>query len=228
MATDSHHVTTEPRATIRPYPYPFKAILAICSDLDETPDRHSYWSLMQFLNGRMTGPLGPGVGLEVGNSIYFDMPPGQFSYWGTDDYGRAMIQALIRSGHVDCLHSFGDLATSRAHAGRALEELARHDCRIAVWVDHAVAPTNFGSDIMNGFGDVLGHPAYHADLTTSYGVRYVWRGRVTSVVGQDRPSSLRGVWSGRRPLASLRTMAKEFGTVGRLSSFSGRTRIGAV
>jgi len=210
MATDSRHVTAAPGATIRPYPYPFKAILAICSDLDETPDRHSYWSLMQFLNSRMSGPLGAGVGLEVGNSIYFDMPPGQFSYWGTDECGRAMIQALIRSGHIDCLHSFGDLATSRTHAGRALEELARHDCRIAVWVDHAIAPSNFGSDIMNGFGDVLGHPAYHADLTISYGVRYIWRGRVTSVIGQDRPSSLQGVWSGRRPLASVRTVAKEF------------------
>jgi hypothetical protein len=138
------------------------------------------------------------------------MPPEQFSYWGTDDCGRGMIRALIRSGHIDCLHSFGDFATSRTHAGRALDELARHDCRIAVWVDHAIAPTNFGSDIMHGFGDVIGHPAYHADLTTAYGVRYVWRGRVTSVIGQDRPSSLRGVWSGRQPLASARTMAKEF------------------
>ena len=57
---------------------------------------------------------GPGVGLEVGNSIYFDMPPGQFAYWNTDDAGRAMVRALIRSGHIDCLHSFGDLATTRA------------------------------------------------------------------------------------------------------------------
>jgi hypothetical protein len=184
-------------------------MLAICSDLDETPDHHAYWSVMRFLNSSDPGPLGAGVGLEVGNSIYFDMPPGQLSYWNTDDHGRTMLRALIRSGHIDCLHSFGDLATDRAHAGRALDELTKHDCRLAVWIDHAVAPSNFGSDIMQGFGDVRGHRVYHADLTSSYGVRYVWRGRVTSVIGQDRPPSLRGVWNGRHPAASLRTLAKE-------------------
>jgi len=184
-------------------------MLAICSDLDETPDRHAYGSVMQFLNSRNVGPLGAGVGLEVGNSIYFDMPPDQFSYWNTDDHGRAMIRSLIKSGHVDCLHSFGDLATDREHAGRALDDLTKHNCRLAVWIDHAVAPSNFGSDIMRGFGDVCGHRAYHADLSISYGIRYVWRGRVTSVIGQDRPSTLKGVWNGRHPAASFRTLAKE-------------------
>jgi hypothetical protein len=205
----SSHAESEGAAPPRPYPYPFKAMLAICSDLDETPDRHAYWSVMQFLNSRLTGPLGTGVGLEVGNSMYFDMPPEQFSYWNTDDQGRAMIRSLIQSGHIDCLHSFGDLATDRRHAGRALDELAKHDCGLGVWVDHAVAPSNFGSDIMRGFGDVRGHRAYHADLTRSYGIRYVWRGRVTSVIGQDRPGLLKGLWNVRHPAASLRTLAKE-------------------
>ena len=175
----SQSVLARPQgAVLRTYPFPFKAMLSICSDLDETPDREAYWSLMRFLNSRDIGPLGAGVGLEVGNSIYFDMPPGQFSYWNTDDRGRAMIRSLIQSGHIDCLHSFGDLAIDREHAGRALAELANHGCRLVVWVDHAVAPSNFGSDIMRGFGDVRGHRAYHADLTSSYGIRYVWRGRV--------------------------------------------------
>ncbi len=88
--------------------------------------------------------MGPGVGLEVGNSIYFDMPPDQFAYWNTDDAGREMVRALIRSGHIDCLHSYGDLATTRRHAARALDELARHDCRLRVWIDHGTAATNFG------------------------------------------------------------------------------------
>ena len=125
-------------------------MLAICSDLDETPDPGVYWQTMRFLNTTEATPMGPGVGLEVGNSIYFDMPPGQLAYWNTDDAGRAMLRTLLRSGHIDCLHSFGDLAATRRHAGRALDELARHDCRVAVWVDHAVAPSNLGSDIDTG------------------------------------------------------------------------------
>ena len=194
---------------LRKFPYPYRAMLAICSDLDETPDRHVYWEIMRFLNTTETTAMGPGVGLEVGNSIYFDMPPGQFAYWNTDDAGREMVRTLIRSGHIDCLHSYGALATARGHAGRALDELARHNCRLEVWVDHGTAATNFGPDIMCGHGDEVGHEAYHADLTVGQGVRYVWRGRVTSMVGQDARPSLWGLFSARRPVRSARTLAKE-------------------
>lgn len=185
------------------------ARLAICSDLDETPDAETYFELMRFLNTTEETSMGPGVGLEVGNSIYFDMAPGQFSYWNAAEADREKIRALIRSGHIDCLHSFGDLATTRAHAARALEELARHGCELKVWVDHARAATNFGADIMHGYGDEPGHPAYHADLTLGYGIHHVWRGRVTSVIGQDGPLSWRGIFAPQHPLASVRTLARE-------------------
>lgn len=188
---------------------PLKATLAICSDLDETPDAATYFELMRFLNTNKETSMGPGVGLEVGNTIYFDMAPGQFSYWNASEADREKIRELIRSGHIDCLHSFGDLATTRAHAGRALDELTKHDCHIPVWVDHAVAPTNLGADIMQGHGDEPSHPAYHADLTLSYGIRHFWRGRTSSVIGQDRPFSLCSIGLARHPLASARTLAKE-------------------
>jgi hypothetical protein len=184
-------------------------MLAICSDLDETPDGAVYWETMRFLNTTEVTSMGPGVGLEVGNSIYFDMPPEQFAYWNADDTGRATLRALLRSGHVDCLHSFGDLATTRRHAARALEELTRHDCRPTVWIDHATAPTNFGDDIMRGRGDLPRDEAYHADLTCAFGIRYVWRGRVTSVVGQDVRRSLRTISRLRHPVASAMTILKE-------------------
>jgi len=200
-------VATEIR--LRRYPYPYRAMLAICSDLDGTPDRHVYARIMRFLNTTDDTSMGPGVGLEVGNTIYFDMPAGQFAYWNTDDAGREMIRTLIRSGHIDALHSFGDLAVTRSHAVRALEELERHGCRLDVWIDHRVAPSNFGADIMCGHGDEPGHEAYHADLTIARGVRFVWRGRVTSVIGQDVQPSLGGLWTARHPVASTRTVAKE-------------------
>jgi len=132
------------KATMRSIPYPYRAMLAICSDLDETPDRHVFWEIMRFLNTTEETTIGQGVGLEVGNSIYFDMPPGQFAYWNTDDKGREMVRILIQSGHIDCLHSYGDLATTRKHAARALEELTAHDCKLEVWIDHGRAITNFG------------------------------------------------------------------------------------
>jgi hypothetical protein len=195
--------------SLRAYPYPYQAALAICSDLDETPSAPAYLAMMQFLNTTENTPLGRGVGLEVGNSIYFDMPSGQFAYWNTDDEGRAMVRACIRSGHIDCLHSFGDLATTRRQAVRALDELARYGCALKVWVDHATAPTNFGADIMQGQGDLPGSPAYHADVTLAYGIQYVWSGRVTSVLGQNAPRRLSGIASPHQPVRSAVTVLKE-------------------
>lgn len=200
-------------AVLRTFPHPYRCAFTICSDLDETPDRDAYWEIVKFLNGRGNTAMGPGLGLEIGNTVYFDMAPGAFAYWTTDDRGRAMLQALIRSGHVDCLHSYGDLALTRTHAGRALDELARHGCRIKVWVDHATAPTNFGADIMRGQGDVPGSPAYHADLTMSHGVRHVWRGRVTSIVGQGAPRRWAPSFDRSHALPSLRALGKEWAKV---------------
>jgi len=202
---------------IRRFPYPYQAMLAICSDLDETPDRQVYFEIMRFLNTTEQTVMGCGVGLEVGNTIYFDMPPTQFAYWNTDDTGRAMVRELIRSGHIDCLHSYGDLATTREHIKRALEELDRHNCHLKVWVDHGTAPTNFDGDIMKGIGDVPGSPAHHADLTLAYGVEYVWRGRVTSIIGQNVPRKFAGLGAVSHPFSSGKTILKEFskGLLGR-------------
>ncbi len=190
-------------------PHPYKAILAISSDLDETPDKEVFFETLKFLNTSEQTSMGRGVDLEVGNTIYFDMPDGQFSYWNTDQDGREMIHRLIRSGHVDSLHSFGDLASTRTHAKRNLSALQENGCRLRVWIDHAVAPTNLGADIMRGNGDIPGHPAFHADLTEKFGIRYIWTGRVTSVIGQNRPLSFRGIVNPRRPVASARTICKD-------------------
>jgi hypothetical protein len=51
--------------------------------------------------------------------------------------------------------------------------------------------------------------AYHADLTTAFGVQFVWRGRVTSITGQGVPRRLAGIWSARHPIRSTVTLAKE-------------------
>ncbi len=207
---------------LRQYPYPYRAMLAICSDLDETPDWHTYWEIMRFLNTTETTAMGPGVGLEVGNSIYFDMPREQFAYWNTSDEGREMIRSLIQSCYVDCLHSYGDLATTRRHAVHALEELERHNCKLKVWVDHGTAATNFGSDIMKGHGDEPGHQAYHADLTINYGIEYICRGRVTSITGQDVPAELGGIFVKNHPAASGQTLLKE--TVKRVLARAGNKK----
>jgi len=41
-------------------------------------------------------------------------------------------------------------------------------------------------------------------------VRYVWRGRVTSAIGQNVDRSLQGIWNSSHPLQSAQTVMKEF------------------
>lgn len=204
--------TGTPTVLVRKFPWPFRAMLAVSSDLDQTPDAHVYLEIARFLNTREATAMGEGVGLEVGNSIYFDMPSNQFSYWGTDERGREAARALMRSGHIDVIHSWGDLATERRHAERNLAELEKHHCRLEVWVDHSRAPSNFGPDIMMGQGDVPGSAAYHADLTLAYGIRYVWRGRTTGLTGQDvpvRPGSFAPMLRKDNASVSTYTVVKE-------------------
>ena len=53
-------------AMLRKHPYPYRAMLAICSDLDETADHRLYSETVRFLNTRDSTAMGTGVGLEVG------------------------------------------------------------------------------------------------------------------------------------------------------------------
>lgn len=66
------------------FPCRYGAMMAICSDLDVTPDSRMYWEISRFLNTTETTPPGPGVGLEVRNSIYFDMAPTEFAHRNTN------------------------------------------------------------------------------------------------------------------------------------------------
>ena len=203
---------------LRDFPYPYSAMLAICSDLDETAGHEEYVEISRFLNTDEPTRIGKGLGLEVGNTMYFDMAPGEYSFWNATDEQRDEIIALMRSGHIDAFHSFGDLASSRAHAENAINCLESAGCKLRVWIDHAIAPTNFGSDIMRGSGDSRDSDVYHADLTVNHGVRYVWRGRVSSVIGQGVRRRLGGIYDRRYGQESAITVTKELikGLLGRI------------
>lgn len=196
---------------LRKYPYPYQAMLAICSDLDETPNKEVYFETARYLNTNEETLLGKGVGLEVGNTIYFEMPEHNFSYTNTDDDGREKIQKLIQSGHIDCLHSFGDFVNSRNKIEKYWAEIRQGQRKIEVWVDHAQAPTNLDNDIMEGQGAEIGKPAYHSDLTVQSGMLpFIWKGRVTSCVAQNVKRSYRALVNINEIKASFKTITLEF------------------
>lgn len=184
-------------------------MVAICSDLDETPDAETYFEIARFLNTTHDTRMGTGVGLEVGNTIYFRMPPDQFAFENASGEDREKVFAMIRSGHIDCIHSFGDMVTTRAEVAAYWDLLSRHGAVPEVWIDHARAPTNFDPGIMAGEGAIVGSEAYHADISLEAGIRYVWKGRVTSAIAKECPISVSGIYNVAHPLTSAVTIAKE-------------------
>ena len=151
------------------------------------------------------------MGLEVGNTIYFEMPAHNFSYTNTDDDGRKKIMQLIESGHIDCLHSFGDFVNSREKIEQYWAEIRQSKRQIEVWIDHAQAPTNLDDDIMQGEGAINGADAFHTDLTVQTGaLPFIWKGRVTSIAAQNVSRNYAAIFNKKEILKSSKTILLEF------------------
>jgi hypothetical protein len=206
----------EGRVSLRRFPYPYKAAVAICSDIDGTKTTGEFLEIQRFLNTKHATSMGQGVGLEIGNSFYFYDREGDFSYFTHDERAQGVIVDLIRAGYIDCLHTYGDGATSRDQILRALDVLDGADCKIDVWVNHYGARSNLGRKFEYMFGECRGDDprsdAYHADATLGYGIRFVWIGATTRMIGQstaDPSASLPTVFDPRYPLRSSISVLKE-------------------
>ncbi len=200
--------------SLRKFPYPYRAVLAISSDLDNTPSLDVYLAMMDYLNTTGETPFGPGLGLEVGNSCWFynGTSSPQLSYFSDDGHTPTPFaghcRRFWRSGHMDTLHTYGDFdegGFQRGHAEAAVAELARHGVRLPVWINHGTRRNLQNVGPYPCFeGDNPNHPAWHMDLTRSAGLRYYWIGRMTHVLGQDAENT----WSVRTKNALQMIMAK--------------------
>lgn len=188
------------KATLRKFPFPYRAALAVSSDVDNTPSLEVYLAIMDYLNSTGQTPFGPGLGLEVGNSFWFfnHTSSPQLTYFSDDSYSPTPFathcREFWRSGHVDTLHTYGNFdegGFQRRYAETAVEELYKQNARVPVWVNHGT-PLNH-QNLGPGetyCGAVPDHAAYHMDLTRSAGCRYFWLGRMTHILGQDAKKTL--------------------------------------
>ena len=187
--------------------------MAVCSDVDGTKTLERFTAIQEFLNTTHNTSMGLGIGLEIGNTFFPYTPDDSFAYFSSRPADRDVIETLIKAGYIDCLHSYGDGADSRSDALRALEAFERGGCKLDVWVDHSRAPSNFGKDVTPGMGDVVGSPTYHADATQAYGIKFIWKGRVSSIVGHGVPfiaGSFIRVFDQEHPGHSVFNIAREF------------------
>jgi len=179
--------------SLRRLPFPYRSMLAICSDLDETPDRRVNSEIMRFLNTTENTCMGRA---SVGGGQYHLLRHAAGPVCLLEHRRRRASHGARSDtiGSHRLLSFLRRLATTREHARRALDELSRHDCPLEVWVDHSAAPSNFGADIMRGWG-CRGLACVSRGSRLRLRSEYVWRGRVTSVIGQDVPRRLGGIWN---------------------------------
>jgi len=181
--------------TLRKFPYPYRAALAICSDVDNTPSIDVYLGVMDYLNGNSETTFGKGLGIEFGNSFwFFNMTSSpQLSYFKGNEVKETSFaphcREFLASGHIDVLHTYGNYdegGFSRRHADISLNELSKYNAKIKVWVNHGSSKNTQNIGFLESFeGAKPDKEEYHNDLLSDYGVRFAWMGRMTHILGQD-------------------------------------------
>ena len=93
---------------LRKFPFPYRAALSICSDCDDIKSRRDFLTFEKFFNTDEKTNIGKGLSLEVANSMFIYSDNNHFSYFSGNQQDILVIEKLIRSGHIDSLHSYGE------------------------------------------------------------------------------------------------------------------------
>lgn len=147
---------------LRKFPHPYRGMLAFASDIDDTtPEEFAEYH--RFLNTKEEIPgVGPGVGLDVGDSMWFYLANDKpniadksghgfegimtwFDYTDMTKYRyKDMIKHYWQSGWIDSMHTFGDFSRKnpkdvvfkREYAVKAWEEMKANGIQCEVWINH--------------------------------------------------------------------------------------------
>ena len=201
----------EPRVSLRRYPYPYRAALALSNDAEFLTPR-AFWDLHRFLNTAEPTPLGAGLDLQITDSAFMYSVDSKRSFSYYEGTGEAesrhagWMREMMQEGVLDVLHAYGDFdgvgGFTRAHAERALAELERHRIRLRVWTNHGTVENtqNIGTErAYYQRGDLPGTAEYHTDLSLAYGLRFCWLDfNATNVFGNAGPAGGKGIGLFRR------------------------------
>lgn len=211
-----------PNINLRKFPYPYNSMLAVCSDIDDaTLDNFKIYH--QFLNTRENTAHGEGLGLDVGDSMWLYMGDNYSNadnvmtyYKGIDinnKHNADEITHFIKSGWIDCLHTFGDFSTDNEEGTLFQRNLAENGWRTLtsigfspkVWINHGnrANTQNFGAGNASSFmsyqhGDDPKSNYYHTDITIGNGIRYVWNSLNSNIFGHDFPLTPISLRDGRK------------------------------
>jgi hypothetical protein len=224
---------------LRRFPYPFRAMLAISGNAERmTLER--FRLVHGFLNTRAETPVGPGVGLDIADSMWvfgraapeLALRYGLQAGGDQDAPGAKELAHYARSGWIDTLGSYGNFtvdgppAFERRHAVAAIDALRGRELSLPVWVNYGPRSNvqNFGTRPFTT-GDVPGAPEFHTDLLLEYGVRYAWNQSQGGIFGVEDPLVPMRLRDGRR-IWGFRRYTTEIGPDAEEIAASHRIRLG--
>jgi len=206
------------------YPYPYKAWFTIANDPDNTLIK-DWHELNEVIWNKYKLPLS--------NSLF------------VDSYNKHLPKQVnlndhpeITSQYHDMIHTWGDYMHSgkvgfcREYALRAKETLEYHKVKPLVWIDHSKFIGNLIHNNKNGgipeFKDSSGHVypnlLYSLDLISELGIKYLWDGDITKIIGQDKvlkPSAFFKEITPSRLRANVKTLLNIFVKSSKLKSVLG-------
>jgi hypothetical protein len=188
---------------LRKFPYPYKSMLALCSDIDGTT-LTEFLDYHRFLNTNAQTEYGQGLGLDVGDTFWMYVgndDKGEFdyknakvkdemSYWyGLDNkkpHDNKEITKFFRVGWIDALHTYGDftmqeknlITFNKKYAAPAINELKKQNIDVKVWLDHG-SPSNVQNFVSSNVyrfqkGDNPKSQYYHTNMLIPYGIKFGW------------------------------------------------------
>lgn len=213
---------------IEKYPHPYRSWLTVSNDPDVT-DIETWHAWNDFLFKELKLPWANALFLFSFNKNL----PRQVSLSGYPE---------IAGQPIDGLHTWGDfvhaaeVGFSRDYAEKGLELLEQHGIRPKVWIDHSRFTGNMLHN--NTWGSIPSYKdsagleytvfEYSLDLVEKAGIRYIWDGNLTQIVGQDRDHSVMDRFQDspplKRVLQTARAMARSpFQKQGRNSAKGGNS-----
>ena len=146
--------------TLRPFPYPYTAMLALQSHIDGTTPEE-YEAVHAYLNGRENTVYGDGLSMDVGDSLWLYADNNGVSYrtgdtrdiseymtWynglSDEENDADLIREGVQKGWIDSMHTYGDFSRvdtedvtfTRELAERAIRTLQDNDIYMKIWINH--------------------------------------------------------------------------------------------
>lgn len=169
------------------YPHPYKAWLSISNDPDNTT--YNNWKeLNEFIWELLELPFGDAFFIENNN---FNLP---------DQVCLKKNPEIIRKHFHDSMHFWGDYQHSRnknfdrEDAINCIKFLKENNINPTVWVDHSFHIANIihangigaKKQLIDASGIEYNNFQYTLDLVIEAGIKYIWGGNISKVIGQDR------------------------------------------